>query len=77
MANYDTDRPYLPRGSKHHNAKITEDDVRLIIELDRERRRAKEKLDSLSQRAIAEKFGISKQRVWEIVNSRDGAWGHV
>ncbi len=77
MANYDTDRPYAPRGSKHHNAKITEDDVRLILELNQERVRTKEKLDSLSQRAIGEKFGISKQRVWEIVNARDGCWGHV
>jgi predicted DNA-binding protein (UPF0251 family) len=77
MANYDIDRPYLPRGSKHHNAKIDEDDVRLILELNQERIRTKEKLDSLSQRAIGEKFGISKQRVWEIVNARDGCWRHV
>lgn len=65
------------KGSKHHNAKITEDDVRLILELDQERRRVKALLDSLSQRAIAEKFGISKQRVWEIVNAHQGAWSHV
>lgn len=77
MVNHDTQRPYLPRGSKHHNAKLNEDDVRMIIELDRERKRAKEKLDSLSQRAIGEMFGISKQRVWEIVNARNGAWSHV
>jgi DNA-binding Lrp family transcriptional regulator len=65
------------KGSQHHLAKITEDDVRLIIELDQERRRVKALLDTLSQRAIAEKFGISKQRVWEIVNSHQGAWSHV
>lgn len=65
------------KGSKHHNAKVTEDDVRLIIELDQERRKIKALLDTLSQRAIAEKFGISKQRVWEICNARDGAWSHV
>jgi DNA invertase Pin-like site-specific DNA recombinase len=65
------------KGSQHHLAKITEDDVRLIIELDQERRRVKTLLDTLSQRAIAEKFGISKQRVWEIVNSHQGAWSHV
>lgn len=65
------------KGSQHHMAKITEEDVRLIIELDKERRRVKEQLDSLSQRAIAEKFGISKQRVWEIVNAHQGAWSHV
>jgi DNA invertase Pin-like site-specific DNA recombinase len=65
------------KGSRHHFSKITEEDARLILELDQERRKVKKVLDTLSQRAIAEKFGISKQRVWEICNARDGAWGHV
>ena len=65
------------KGSRHHFSKITEEDARLILELDQERRKVKKVLDTLSQRAIAEKFGISKQRVWEICNTRDGAWGHV
>lgn len=65
------------RGSRHHAAKLTEDDVLMIIELDRERRRLKAEMESLSLTAIAEKFGVSKQRVWEIVNCRKGAWGHV
>lgn len=65
------------KGSKHHYSKLTEDDVRMILALDQERRKVKAQLDSISQAAIAEKFGISKQRVWEICNARDGAWSHV
>ena len=77
MANYQTDRPYLPRGSGHSHSKLTEDDVRLILQLNEERKKKKEELDELSQAKIAEKFGISKQRVWEICNSWNGAWRHV
>lgn len=65
------------RGSRHHAAKLTEEDVKLILELDQERRRLKAELESLSMPAIAEKFGISKQRVWEIVTAHRGAWGHI
>lgn len=65
------------KGSRHHLSKVTEEDVKLILELDQERRRIKALLDTLSQQAIAEKFGISKQRVWEICNAHQGAWGHV
>ena len=31
------ERDWLPKGSKHHNAKLTEDDVKLILELNKER----------------------------------------
>jgi predicted DNA-binding protein (UPF0251 family) len=67
----------MARGTKHWACKLSEDDVRVIRELDRERVRLKERLNEVSQRAIGEQFGISKQRVWEIVNYRDGAWGHL
>lgn len=67
----------MRRGEEQVNAKLTADQVRQIRELDRERVVLKEKLADLSQRAIADRFGISKQRVWEIVNFRNGAWGHV
>ena len=65
------------KGSRHHFSKLEEGDVELILELDQERRRVKAKLDTLSHQAIANKFGISKQRVWEICNAWDGAWSHV
>jgi len=67
----------MRRGEEQVNAKLTADQVRQIRELDRERVVLKEKLANLSQRAIADRFGVSKQRVWEIVNFRNGAWSHV
>lgn len=67
----------MRRGEEQVNAKLTADQVRQIRELDRERVVLKEKLADLSQRAIADRFGVSKQRVWEIVNFRNGAWGHI
>ena len=71
------ERDWLPKGSKHWRAKLSEDDVRLILELNDLRVQKKQELDQLSQRKIAEKFGISPQRVWEICNQWDGAWRHV
>lgn len=72
-----TERPYgcMPQGSRHHAAKITEEDVKLIRELDQERRALEAKVKGLSQSAIADKFNISKQRVWEICSG--GGWSHV
>ena len=35
------------KGSRHHFSKLTEEDVELIIELDQERRRVKELLETL------------------------------
>ena len=67
----------MRRGEEQVNAKLTADQVRQIRELDRERVVLKEKLANLSKRAIADRFGVSKQRVWEIVNFRNGAWSHV
>lgn len=65
----------MPQGSKHHASKLTEDDVRMIRELDQERRQLEEKVRSLSQRSIADKFNISKQRVWEICSGE--GWSHI
>jgi transcriptional regulator with XRE-family HTH domain len=58
-------------------AKLTEDDVRMIIELNEERMLLRKKLNGLSQKAIADKFGVSQQRICEIVNQSRGAWSHV
>jgi hypothetical protein len=71
------ERDWLPKGSKHWNSKLTEDDVRLIVQLNDLREQKKQELAELSQRKIGEKFGISSQRVWEICNQWDGAWRHV
>lgn len=59
-------------GDKHHNAKLTADDVRLIRELVEERARLLAEARKLSERAIAEKFGISRGTVWKVANRE--AW---
>jgi hypothetical protein len=63
------------RGSKHHHAKIDEDDVRLILELYEEGKVLRERLKTLSLKGIGEKFGIAPQTVYDIVSGR--SWRHV
>ena len=53
------------RGERHHNSKLTEDDVRSI-------RRLRESGNELS--SIAEKFGITLQAVWYIWNRKNWGW---
>jgi len=63
------------KGSKHHNAKITEEDVVLILELYAEGQLLRERLKTLSMKGIGEKFGIKPQTVYDIVSGR--SWRHV
>ena len=54
------------KGSKHHNAKVTEKDIPVI-----------RKMSSLgvSQRKIASKFGINQRAVWSIIHKE--TWSHI
>jgi len=63
------------KGSKHHNAKVTEEDVALILELYEEGKRLRTRLQSLSLKGIGDKFGIKPQTVYDIVSGR--SWRHV
>jgi hypothetical protein len=69
------ERDWLPRGSKHHNSKITEEDAEMILILIQERKKLIEQASSLTHAAIAEKFGIHKQTVCDI--SMGKSWRHV
>lgn len=69
------ERDWLPKGSKHHNAKLTEDDVKLILELNKERLEIRRKLQGVTIGAIAEKFGVSPSVINHIVLG--DAWTHV
>lgn len=51
---------------RHHRAKISEEDVNLIIDLSYEREDLEERLKEISTKALADRFGISRQRVWDI-----------
>ena len=54
-----------PRGSNHYRAKLTEHDVRLIVELHPE----------VSTRKLAEKFEVSQSTIAKVVSAR--SWRHV
>lgn len=58
----------LAHGSRHHNAKLTEDAVREI----RARRSAGE-----SQYALARTFGIGRPQIAAITNRPEENWSHV
>lgn len=60
-------RNTFPRiGSKHHKAKLTESDIPLIRELI---------AAGLTQKAVGEKFEVSKNTISAIVNGRN--WTHA
>ena len=59
-------RNYSARGEQCHNAKLTEDDVRLMRALHEE---------GLNNREISEKFETNRKTVWEITSYRN--WRHI
>jgi len=63
------------RGSKHHNAKLTEEDVALIVELYEEGKILRKRLEALSMKGIGDKFGVAPQTIYDIVSGR--SWRHV
>ena len=64
-----------PRGSRHWNAKLTEEDVELILALNSERLRLKEELSRVTTTAMADKFGVSVSVICRIASGHD--WTHV
>jgi hypothetical protein len=69
------ERDWLPKGSKHWNSKLTEEDVELILELNKERLRLKKELSRVTTIAMAEKFGVSNGVISRICAGHD--WRHV
>lgn len=69
------ERDWLPKGSRHWNSKLTEEDVNLILELNKERLRLKEELSRVTTVAMADKFGVSNSVISRICAGHD--WRHV
>jgi hypothetical protein len=69
------ERDWLPKGSAHSNAKLTEDDVKLILALNQERLEIRKRLKQVSIEAIANKFDMSPTVIGRIVNGH--SWRHV
>jgi predicted XRE-type DNA-binding protein len=63
------------KGVFNPHAKLTDEDIKHIRALNAERIALRDRLDAVSQKAIAEKFGISQSRVSEICNGT--GWGHI
>jgi len=62
------------RGERHYNAKLTDEDVRLIRKSEIERRRLREELAQLSNRALADKFGVTQRCIERVLGE---GWSHV
>jgi len=63
------------RGEKHYNAKLSEEDVRLIKQLIHQRRTLMQQLARVSNKAIAEKFEVSTRTIDKI--SEGYSWIHI
>ena len=63
------------RGAQHYNAKLVDDDVRLIRALVEERRRLLAEAARLSDVEIGRKFGVHANTIWKIASW--GSWVHV
>ncbi len=66
---------WKPKGSKHWNSKLTEEDVFLIRELNKERLRLHKELQAVKIDTIAEKFGVSHSVISRICADKD--WLHI
>lgn len=83
------ERHWMPKGSQHHAAKLTEEDAKLILELLAEKKRIldrRKELEAESRKLwkeakqltiskIAEKFGVRDATISDI--SERKTWTHV
>lgn len=65
----------VKRGSELPSAKLTEHDVILIRQLIEERRKLARKIKELSNKKIAEKFGVHLRTIDRVSNGE--TWRHV
>lgn len=63
------------RGERHYRAKLTEEDVRLILELKAERDRLIAEAKKITTKRLADKFGVHEKTVQRVFYR--GGWAHV
>lgn len=63
------------RGSKHYRSRFTEDEVKLILELVKQREELRIKASQLSNRRLAEKFDVHYRTIEKIAQCR--TWTHL
>ena len=63
------------RGQQHYRAKLTDDDVRALRQIVADRRQMAARLAALSNRALAEKFGVTTACVERVIYGQ--TWSHI
>jgi hypothetical protein len=64
-----------PKGEGAYNARLTEHDLKLIRQLAEDRRTLWEQIRRISERSLAEKFGVSQAAIRKVINRE--SWLHV
>ena len=68
-------RTKVKRGTELPQSKLTEDEVRQIWALVAEREKLRKRLSNLTNKAIADRFGVHVRTIEHILY--EGAWSHV
>lgn len=63
------------RGQDHYRARLTDDDVRALRQIAAERRELLDRLAAISNRALAEKFGVTAACVERVIYGQ--TWSHI
>lgn len=65
----------MRKGSELTWAKLTEPDVKIILDCVDERNRLREEANRLSNKSLAEKFGVHIRTIDKVMSGE--TWGHV
>ena len=65
----------ISRGTDHHNAKLTDDDIRLILDCVAERERLIAEARKLTNAELAKKFDVHFRTIDRVTSGR--GWAHV
>ena len=68
-------RTKVKRGSDLPHSKLTDDDVRMILQIVEDREEMKRVLKGMTNAAIAHKFGVHVRSIDRVVTGE--TWGHV
>ena len=68
-------RAKVKRGSDLPHSKLTDDDVRMILQIVEDREEMKRVLKGMTNAAIAHKFGVHVRSIDRVVTGE--TWGHV
>ena len=63
------------KGSNHYNSKLTEQDVLDIREIVEQRETLRQKLKTMTNKALSEKYGVHERTIDKVTNFY--TWGHI